>query len=262
MKSIEKNQNRVFIFFSGLGESEDVWKPIVEKLKPENYQLLAVPGFGNVEKLDSLTQINFNIFLENYLSQFIDKEIYLVGHSLGAVLLLGANDVLKDTNAKLLLLQFPYASKFLSKSSLFILKKIVAMPLSRLHWIQKMLGTKSRILQKIYSFVGRIIDGDIAKVDKILDYPMFIETFKNADTDALRSSAQVLINFDYMGILESITIPVLIIQGGDDKRINVNSVRSHLIKNKNVKVVWIDRFAHSGFIVEPERIVPIMQESL
>lgn len=119
-----ENQNKIFIFLSGLGESEDVWKPIVANLKLKNYKLLAVPGFGKGDKLEVLHQENFNKFLEKYLSEFDDTEICLVGHSLGSVLFLGANEILKKKNVKLVLLQFPYAFQFLSQSSLFMLKRL------------------------------------------------------------------------------------------------------------------------------------------
>lgn len=122
------------------------------------------------------------------------------------------------------------------------------------------MGTDSKILQKIFNFLGSIIDSDIPKIDKLLGYPMFIQTYQTANTNAIKESAQFLIDFDYREILENISIPTLIIQGTRDKRIKVKASRFYKINNQNVNVIWLENFAHSGFITEAERIVPFIKE--
>lgn len=99
--------NETIIFVHGLGdEASTIWKDSVDRLK-ENYQIIIfdLPGFGKSSKSSAeYTPEKYALVLDYIVSKYVNKQFYLVGHSMGGAISLKYTQLYESKVKKLFLI--------------------------------------------------------------------------------------------------------------------------------------------------------------
>ncbi len=232
-----ENHSKLVIYIHGMEGSSQAWyvKRCISRLEPQGSSALVMNlrGCGGGKKrlrktYHSGMSEDLSTVIEHVLSHYEYNEIYLVGFSLGANLML----------------------KYLGEQSLDINKKIIkaiafSVPLDLQSSAEALAKPQAQIYMRYLMYkLGTKIKKNLLHISSFHEYDGLYTAPQHGFKDAYdywnKSSA---VNF-----LESITIPTMIVNAADDPFLGLECYPQGKIKNENLQFITPATGGHVGFM--------------
>lgn len=228
VQTIGDKEKEPIVFIHGLGdEASTIWKDSIEKLKNDYYIItFDLPGFGKSTKANNeYTPYKYSLFIDYIVTQYLNKPFLLVGHSMGAALILKYTYLYPKKVKRLFLID---AAGILHKDTYS--KFIVKMGLSEIFSLKSFEIVNEKIttfFTKVNDLFSKIMPKDTTSILKTKE-----SRERYFQSNPSRIAAVGLILEDYSMILENIKVPTFILWGRDDK---ITPLRTAYILNKRVE---------------------------
>lgn len=229
-----KNKQNLLVLH-GWGRSLDEWRPFADFFsKKFKVIIVDLPGFGksSFSSQKSLNTQDYALILDKFIDKLNLESVILIGHSFGGKI----SVVISSHNSKVEKTILISASGIKNKS--LVLKIRVFLSKMFKPFVHQL---PLRIRKTIYNL---ILPTDYYEAGSMR------EIFKKVVTDQINNEAQ------------SISIPVLIIWGNNDKTLPVENAKEFkkLIKNSRIRIVW--GAGHDPNLEKPEKLKEIIEEVL
>lgn len=209
VKQINEGEKTI-IFLHGNSQDGRMWNHQVESKKFTGYRLVVVdlPGHGKSETYYEYTREVLFSVVETVVNHFNLKNYYVCGHSFGSNVILQNLHILSGCKG-LVILNSPPATKPMNATSLLPNPAI------------NVLYTENVGEQEIEMLAS-------AQFHLPKNTPdFFVESFRNSDGKVRTSILQLILSGNYtdeLEILNTTSIPVLMISGKDEKMVNNDSM--------------------------------------
>ena len=235
-----------FVFVHGFLGSSEMWRYQKEYFK-KNYRIIspALPGFGESFKARSLNSINdMAKFIINIIEEKNIDKFYLIGHSMGGMIVQEIAKIAGDRVEKLIC---------------FATSSIGDIPGRFETMDESILRLKDEGIKK---FIDRVPAKWFVKGHDDKEYYLCENAAKNVSEETANNALHAMKNWNGFSNLKNIKNKTLIIWGDKDVSYNYEQVETlnKNIPNSELKV--INGCCHNAHLEEPDKVNKIIEEFL
>lgn len=210
-----------------------------------------LPGFGRSEKRNELySPENYANFLNWFIKNYTQPPVYLVGHSMGGAISLYFAGIYPKTIEKLVLVD---AAGILHRAAFTknVLDELITgeFKVGSMNVLKEPLRSlKHMVNSTIESIDSNLMPDDMSEA---LRMPVFRKTVLRGDP--LRISGMALIQTDFSGIMERVTVPTHLIWGELDPIAPLRTGIMLAVDISKTYLIVLKNLGHSPMLEDPER---------
>jgi len=238
------SSNKTLVLLHGLCENTEIWNHTISELS-EKYSILSfdLPGFGK-SNINTFVSINeMAKLIQNEINALQIKNPILIGHSMGGYVALAYAHLFAEEISGLILF---HSTAYNDDDD----KKI-----RRKKQIQSIVKYgKVPFLKNLYlGLFAEEFNNETAK-QKI--WHLLNHAPENGIINALEAMIK---RDDHTKTIQNSIFPILILAGGKDKIIPLDTQKELEKLSKNCKLVTLEKSGHMGMVEEPQKSISILR---
>ncbi len=237
---LKRNNNLYLVFVHGWANNWTTWKKEIKFFERKGYSTLTLDlrGHGQSDKPENKKKYSLKCFVKD-IHSIIEKEnirnFVLVGHSMGGIISLMYYKLYhKEKNVLGLILCDTTYKNVLEHKKIKMMSPFVKLVLD-------FLIKNESINQKHFSHLKDI---DLSKYKQSSDYFIFLEGLYNTPMKSVFVCLKSMLNFNLKEVLSKIRIPVLIIEGEEDKLLPILDSVEMYQEIKEVDIDFVPKGKH------------------
>src|SRR3712207_133836 len=242
------------VLVHGLGGSHLNWDLLAPLLRPHARVLaLDLPGFGRSEAGDRRTTVQENVsVLDRFLADVVGTPVILIGNSMGGMIsiLEAARSPQKVSGLVLLDPAVPGPRRKLDPL-VALTFAVYAMPIvgERFMWLRRRRSTPLRQVHDMLRLCGvdpeRLPSAVIDRSVELVEHRLTVTGVEKSFMAATRSLLRLLLDpRDYREAMASIRVPVLLVQGDQDRLVSVHAGREIAARHPDWRYVELAGAGH------------------